>query len=81
MTIQIFLFGPARLVAGLSESTIEVPEGCRVRQAAEILFGKWPSLRPVATQLRYAVDEEYAELEAVLHPGQTLALIPPVEGG
>lgn len=81
MILRIFLFGPARLIVGAGETDMEVPEGIVVEQAMALLFKKWPALRSMTGGLRFAVDEEYVPPGTVLREGQTMALIPPVQGG
>jgi molybdopterin converting factor small subunit len=42
---------------------------------------RFPGLAPPEVQIVVAVNEEYAEPETVLHPGDEICLIPPVSGG
>src|SRR2546430_14468711 len=62
--------------AGSSEDTLALPDGARVRDALAELGGVVDGL-PVVM----AVNREYAPEDAVLDPGDELALIPPVSGG
>ncbi len=76
MEVTVRLFAMLRERAGASEVTVELPEGARVRDALAALDGLADGM-----PLVMAVNREYAALEQVLHPGDELALIPPVSGG
>jgi MoaE-MoaD fusion protein len=74
--VTVRLFAMLRERAGAREVTLELPEGARVRDAIAALDGVADGL-PVVM----AVNREYAPEDAVLDPGDELALIPPVSGG
>jgi len=76
MQVTVRLFAMLRERAGAREVTLELPEGARVRDAIAALDGVVDGL-PVVM----AVNREYAPEDAVLDPGDELALIPPVSGG
>lgn len=81
MKIHVLLFGPVRLMVGKPELVLDLQDGAIVRDAMDRLAQDHPELREAAACLRYAVDSEYAEPVTLLQEGQTLALIPPVQGG
>src|SRR2546430_16153100 len=76
MQVTVRLFAMLRERAGAREVTLELPDGARVRDAIAALDGVVDDL-PVVM----AVNREYAPDDAVLEPGDELALIPPVSGG
>src|SRR5436305_12555274 len=76
MNVRIRLFAGLRERAGASEIELELPDGARVSDALERLGSLIEGTRVVM-----AVNREYAAGEAELHPGDELALIPPVSGG
>jgi len=76
MQVTVRLFAMLRERAGASEVTLELPDGARVRDAIAALDGVVDDM-PVVM----AVNREYASDDAVLDPGDELALIPPVSGG
>jgi molybdopterin converting factor small subunit len=45
------------------------------------IYHRWPALAAWDTRLLVAVDLAYATRETPLHPGQEVALMPPVQGG
>jgi molybdopterin synthase catalytic subunit len=74
--VTVRLFAMLRERAGAREVTLDLPDGARVRDAIAALEGVADGL-PVVM----AVNREYAPEDAVLDPGDELALIPPVSGG
>lgn len=78
MVVRIRLFAQLRERAGASELALELPEGARVRDAlADATVASLAGGLPLVM----AVNREYASADAVLAPGDELALIPPVSGG
>lgn len=76
MVVRIRLFAMLRERAGARELELDLPDGARVRDAlaaVDDIAGGLP--------LVMAVNREYADADAVLSPGDELALIPPVSGG
>jgi molybdopterin synthase catalytic subunit len=76
MHITVRLFAVLRERAGADELELELPENARVRDALARVGGLTEGLRVVM-----AVNQDYAQPEQPLHPGDELALIPPVSGG
>jgi MoaE-MoaD fusion protein len=76
MKVRIRLFAGLRERAGSGELELELPEGARVADALAAVEGIAGGI-----PLVMAVNREYAAEDAVLSPGDELALIPPVSGG
>jgi len=76
MKVRVRLFAALRERAGAGEVELELPEGAVVRDALARMRAVTAGITVVA-----AVNEEYADPEAVLHGDDELALIPPVSGG
>lgn len=76
MLVRVRLFAMLRERAGRGELELELPDGARVCDALAQLERLAEGL-----PLVMAVNREYAGEEAVLQPGDELALIPPVSGG
>jgi MoaE-MoaD fusion protein len=76
MEVQVRLFAVLRERAGADELKLELPDGASVADALSELRGITDGLRVVM-----AVNQEYADPELALQPGDELALIPPVSGG
>jgi molybdopterin synthase catalytic subunit len=76
MQVRIRLFAGLRERAGTDEVEVDLPEGALVRDALEQMRELTNGV-PVVM----AVNREYARADEALHPGDELALIPPVSGG
>jgi molybdopterin synthase catalytic subunit len=76
MHVRVRLFAGLRERAGADEVELELPEGALVSDALERLSAVTAGARVVM-----AVNREYADPNALLEPGDELALIPPVSGG
>jgi molybdopterin synthase catalytic subunit len=76
MHVRVRLFAGLRERAGAAEVELELPAGAVVRDA----LAQMESLADDVPVVM-AVNHEYADADAPLHPGDELALIPPVSGG
>jgi molybdopterin synthase catalytic subunit len=76
MVVHVRLFAGLRERAGTDQVELELPDGASVGEALA-------NLRHISGEVRVvmAVNQEYADDTWVLHPGDELALIPPVSGG
>ena len=81
MNVSVLLFAGLREAAGTRELRIDVPEGADVTEIREAVAVACPSLRALLPNAGVAVNEEYADAAVRVHPGDTIALIPPVSGG
>lgn len=76
MKVRVRLFAGLRERAGTGELELELPDGARVADALAAVEGLSGGL-----PLVLAVNREYAAPDALLAPGDELAVIPPVSGG
>jgi MoaE-MoaD fusion protein len=76
MQVRVLLFAGLRERAGRDQVDLELQDGARARDVLD-------ELRALTADSRVllAVNQEYATSDVVLHPGDELALIPPVSGG
>ena len=81
MKTTVLLFGHYREIAGGEPIELEVPEGETVRSLANRLSEAYPKLSGIETYCRFALNEEYATLDAILTEGDTVAVLPPMSGG
>ena len=77
----MLLFGQARELAGVQETTVDVEEGATVGDAVARLEALFPALAPLDRVLLTAVNETYATRGEPVADGDTLAVFPPVSGG
>lgn len=76
MRVRVRLFAVLRERAGADELELELPDGSSVQDALDRVAPLTDGLSVVM-----AVNQEYADPQASLHPGDEVALIPPVSGG
>lgn len=81
MELQVFLFAGLREAAGTRTLTVSLPAGASVSTLRARLGETHPALAPLLARAAVAVNQEYAEGEQRLAPGDEVALIPPVSGG
>lgn len=77
--VHVRLFASYREAARASKIDTDLPSGARVTELIDVLAGSIPSLH--STRGLVAVNHEYVTMDAVLHDGDEVALIPPVSGG
>ncbi len=82
MTLRILYFAGLRDAVGLSEETVELPDGLRtVKALADHLARLHPAFAARRGHVRIARNEAFAADEEPLADGDVVALIPPVAGG
>jgi molybdopterin converting factor subunit 1 len=80
--VNVRLFATLRERAGASSIEIELPERATVDDALSVLRERVELADALARlPVRVAVNREYVEPAAALHPDDELALITPVSGG
>ncbi len=79
-SIKVRLFGAAADRAGTREAEVE-SEATTLDELWPVLAEKYPGLEPMRETLAFAVNEEYARGDALVEPGDEVALLPPVSGG
>ncbi|MEJ2186126.1 MAG: MoaD/ThiS family protein [Gemmatimonadota bacterium] len=80
MRVNILLFAIYRDLAGAGELQVDVPEGATVRDLLGVLRAR-DALSRLPSEPAVAVNRDYAALDAPLHDGDDVALLPPVAGG
>jgi molybdopterin converting factor subunit 1 len=81
MGVTVLLFASLAEAAGTRRLDLPWAEGDTVASICARVIACHPKLERFVPNLVFAVDEEYAEPEAAVRPGATVALIPPVSGG
>lgn len=80
MRLEVLLFAGARDAVGASRVALDLPVGATLGALAAALEAAHPGLAAVAG-VRFAVGERFADPSTTLHPGDVVAVIPPVSGG
>ena len=81
MEITVRFFALYRERAGRNAFPVQLAQGATVADLTAEVRRQFPGLAPPQVQIVVAVNADYAEPEAVLHPGDDVCLIPPVSGG
>ncbi len=75
------MFAVARDMAGSERISVELPDGASIADLRQQLIEQVPELTPMALQLMFAINEQYAPDTAILQAEADIACIPPVSGG
>ncbi len=82
MRITVLYFAVLKERLGRSEESLNVPDGNRVKDAIDLLTGKYWDVAQLRGKFRIALNQEFIDDETVfLQDGDEIALIPPVAGG
>jgi sulfur-carrier protein len=77
----MLLFALYRDLAGNGEVLVDVPPGATARTAVRALRERGAGFARLPAEPVVALNREYSDLDADLHDGDELALLPPVAGG
>jgi molybdopterin converting factor small subunit len=77
--VQIQYFAQLRDSGGLE--SLELPEGSTVEFLLTKLFESRPGLAAWDKHLLVAAGTEWVQRDYVINPGDTISLMPPVQGG
>ena len=78
--VRVLLFGAAADRAGTRQDEIEA-EVSTLEEFWPVLAGRHPGLAPMRDNLAFAVNGEYARMDARVSAGDEVAVLPPVSGG
>jgi molybdopterin synthase catalytic subunit len=81
LNVHVLFFGAAREIAGRDEVSLALSAPANAATALEEILSQYPELRRFGRSLLFAVNQEYARMEAEIHSGDELAVFPPVSGG
>ncbi len=81
MQIHLLCFGHLTDYFGAEPRLMEMPDGATVQDLVEELERLEPRASQLAKRCRFALNEEYTSLQALLTPGCTVAALPPMSGG
>jgi molybdopterin converting factor subunit 1 len=81
MRVNVKLFAVVRERVGVSELTLELPQGATAGEALGRLHESYGEIAAMLSRCAVAVNRQYAGRDTVLNDGDELAVIPPVSGG
>ncbi len=79
--VSVRLFAGAAEAAGVRVHEMSIEQGASVDTLFDCLAGEFPVLAAMKDSLRFAVNQEFVEVDQSLWHGDELAVIPPVSGG
>jgi MoaE-MoaD fusion protein len=81
MRVRILVFGVLRELISESSTTLELPEGARVRDLLDQYSTAFAGQDAIWRSVAVAVNREYVSASHELRDGDEVALLPPVSGG
>jgi sulfur-carrier protein len=81
MKINVRLFAAAKEFAGSDSIEVDLPTICTARDLRGAILETIPRLKSFGSNLRFAVDAEYANDNTPIRETSEVACIPPVSGG
>jgi molybdopterin converting factor small subunit len=79
--LRVLFFGPVRTQLGVEDFSLACPEEMSVEELWSKLSERFIALKTMRPTIRLARGGEFLEPSARIHPGDEIALIPPVSGG
>jgi len=80
MEIEVLAFGIVKDIFGSGSIKVVVDVNATAGALRRAMADKYPRLKQLASFM-IAVDNEYADNDRILKPGEEIAIIPPVSGG
>ncbi|QKI80864.1 molybdopterin converting factor subunit 1 [Kroppenstedtia eburnea] len=81
MKINVLLFAGVAEAVGKRDLRLELPEKTTVHTLIDRLATEYPDAADLIRHSVIALNQDYAEADQVIRPGDEIALIPPVSGG
>lgn len=81
MEIRLRFFATYREIVGSPQLMWHARDGTTASELVDQVLGKHPRLRGHRETMLIAVNESFASPDLALHPGDEVALMPPVSGG
>jgi len=81
IAVRVRLFARLREQAGTDSETVEVEREATVADVYDALLHRHPNLESNRDAVRPALNEEFADWDAVVSQGDEVTFIPPVSGG
>ncbi len=80
-TLRVLAFGPVRSRIGTDRLEIACVDPISPHDLWVQILERHPELEPLRSTVRLAREGEFLAADAILRPGEEIALIPPVSGG
>lgn len=80
MTVTLRCFSHVREAFGAASVALELPDGARAADVASRVRERLPEALRRLT-LRVTINQRFVEADALVHDGDEVAVLPPVQGG
>ena len=81
MKVRAQFFAQLRDVAGAPEETVELPDGATTADLLAKIYERMPALRRWDRNILLGAGVEFVDRKYALQPDETIAIMPPVQGG
>ena len=81
MQVRVLLFGVLKDLAGRSSDELTLPDRATAADVLDHYERTFPEKKGLLASIAISVNQEYAASDCQLHPGDEVALLPPVSGG
>lgn len=79
--LKLRFFASLKDLTGESEMEVELEGEISVREVLRRLETRFPRIKQYEPVLLVAVNQEYADLDSLVSPGDEVSFFPPVSGG
>ena len=81
MQVRVLFFGVLKDLAGRSSDLLSLPDHASAADVLSHYEQRLSAIKGSLSSIAISVNQEYAQPEMKLHPGDEVALLPPVSGG
>jgi len=81
MKIKLKLFAFFRQALGSNELQYEIKAGATAQDLLDDILSKYPALEKSRNHVVITINQQAVHLDAPLHEGDEVAILPPVSGG
>jgi molybdopterin converting factor small subunit len=81
MNVQVEFYAQLRDLAGTAESIIDIGPNATVADLLEEIYRRNPALRPQDKSILVGAGVEFVDRNHKIEPGETISIMPPVQGG
>jgi molybdopterin converting factor small subunit len=81
MRIPVQFYAQLRDLAGTSESNFDLPAGATINELLKAIYQQTPSLHSMDKSILVGAGVEFVDRGYVIKPGETISIMPPVQGG
>lgn len=81
MTTRVEFYSVLRDITGAHEIEVSLPDGSSIAVLLGGLHAQYPALAEWDGKLLFAADLDYVDRSHVIQSGETISIMPPVQGG